>query len=325
MIDRRKYKGMDILKVGLQSIKMELHWFEDYIDVTSKSLQNSQRELEDDYQKAKEKVSEDDSDLDMYFSDDFHKYHELFPAFTYNSMLVTVFSFFESRLKFICELYQRKQYSNVRLNDLNGSEIEKCKRYLILIAQLDFVSFEDNWRRITNMQKLRNAIIHHSSKIPDEKGNANIVSMLKADNRIEYIKQYGDFYIKDVSFIKEFSNILISFFTNLVEKLAIKNVIAHNTSMPFNNVAWGQEKTERLLKSIITGIELLKRYEKTSGESIDKDLCQNLKSMLSMMAWDTTKLYAFFFDAEWDTKDREVILDKGDEGLNYLKQIYRAH
>ena len=309
--------------VALQSIQIELNSIDDYIDETATTIELKQNELEKQYKKARDENPEDNSELDMYFSDEFHRYHELFPTFSFNSILVSQFSFFESRLKFLCELNQRKKFSNVKLSDLNGSDIEKCKRYLTLVAELDFEIFQDKWKRIMDIQKLRNAIIHNSSKIINEKGNISIIRIIKSDNRIVYTEKQGDFYIKDVSFLREFSKLLIDFFTLLVDKLTKTKVIARNTTMPYDNTAWGQEKTEGLLQDVIHGLELLKVNESRSDEFKDSDLNANIKGIFGSMVFDLTKLYAFFCDGDWETGDRELIMEQGNEGLTHLEKVYK--
>lgn len=107
---------------------------------------------------------------------------------------------------------------------------------MTLVAELDFDIFQDKWKRITDIQKLRNAIIHNSSKIVNEKVNSNIISVIKSDDRIEYTERGGNFYIKNVSFLREFSKLLLDFFTLLVDKLAKTKVIARNTTMPHDNI-----------------------------------------------------------------------------------------
>ncbi len=324
MNDRRLYKGLNLLRVGLETIRIELNSLDDYIDETAATLELKKKELEKQYKAAREENPEDDSDLDMYFSDEFHRYHELFPTFTFNSILVSLFSFFESRLKFLCELHHRKKLSNVKLNDLSGTDIEKCKRYLTLVAEINFNSFQIMWKRITDIQKLRNSIIHNTSKISKEKGNENILSLIREDKRIEYSELHGEFYINDVSYLKEFSKLILDFFNQLVEKLVEIKVLARNTSMPNDNTAWGQEITENLLKEIIHGHKLLKDNETRIDNIKDYDLIKNINSLLGNMTFDLTKLFAFFYDGDWEVNDSELIMEKGEEGLALLKKVYRT-
>jgi len=142
-IDRRKYKGMNIIRYGLQSIKVELGFLDDYIVETSETLTRKQKELDREHERAMKENEDEDGDMSSYFSEEYHRYHELFPTFTYNSILVSQFSFFESRLKFLCDLYDRKRFSSVKPSHLNGSDIEKYKRYLTHVAEIDFVDLQE--------------------------------------------------------------------------------------------------------------------------------------------------------------------------------------
>lgn len=322
MFDRRLYKEMDLLRLGLESIKMELSNLEDYIEETSATIEIKQRNLKIDYQKAKKEVSTDDQDLDMYFSDETWRHHELFPAFTYNSILVSLFSFFETRLKLICEINSRKQFSNVKPSHLSGSDVERYKRYLTVVAGINLDNLHDKWKRITDIQKLRNAIIHNSAHI-DIANDKNMVQFIKGDNRIKFNEQQGSFYINDVTFLKDFSKLLLSFFTSVVDELVKHKAVARNATMPFDNTDWGIEKTETLLRDIVHGLELLKENENRTDEFKDLDLKANIKGLFGSMAYNLTKLYSFFCSAEWDTKDRDLIVNKGIEGLEHIKKVYK--
>lgn len=44
---------------------------------------------------------------------------------------------------------------------------------------------------------------------------------------------------------------------------------------------------------------------------------------VSTLLYNATKVYTFFCDAEWDVKDRETLMDKGKEGLEFLNKVYR--
>jgi hypothetical protein len=41
------------------------------------------------------------------------------------------------------------------------------------------------------------------------------------------------------------------------------------------------------------------------------------------MVFDLTKLYAFFCDGDWETSDREIIMEQGNEGLAHLEKVYK--
>lgn len=111
----------------------------------------------------------------------------------------------------------------------------------------------------------------------------------------------------------------------LVERLTANQVIARNTSMPFNNAIWGEEKAEMLLKEIILGIHLLNENETRKDSFKDSDFKANMKGRFSQMAYNITKLYAFFCDGHWEVKDRDLIIEKGEEGFKQIKKAYKPN
>lgn len=318
--DKRRYKSVDILKVGLESIEFELNYLNDYIKETAASLSKKQKALNEEYENAK-KSNSDEIELNLHFMDEFHRTHELFPSFTFNSLLVSQFSFFESRLKMLCDLYAQKKFSNVKLSDLKGSDIEKCKRYIVVVAGLNFTVFEENWKCLTDIQKLRNAIVHHSSVL-DINEEKNTIKFIKRDQRIKYFDKVGYFYINDVSFLMDFSKLIIGFFSQLVEKLVLRKVIARNSILAHDNTLWGQEKTEDLLKGVIEIITLIRQNEGSIKESQNSDLQTNIKFSLEAMANNLTKIYAFFCNGKWEIGDGNIIVEQGSKGLVYLNEIY---
>jgi hypothetical protein len=325
MADRRKFKGTSLLKMGLESIRIELNYLDEYIEETARTLDKKQEELESDYRDDRRKSENEDEDqeLDMFYSEEFRRYHELFPTFTYNSMLVSQFSFFESRLKFICELYSRNKLSKIRPPHLNGSDMDKHKQYLTLVAELNFNEFQDMWKRITDIQKLRNLIVHHSSRISTEDKNLAVIKYIKSEPRIVFTEEpEGDFYINDVTFHKDFSKLIFDFFKLLVDKLSERKIIARNNEMPYDNANWGQEKMETLMNQIVSGIKLLDENNERTDEFKDSDMKHNIKGVFHSMAWNVTKLYSFFCAGQWEPKDRDTLIKNGKEGIEELRSVY---
>ncbi|MDB5284135.1 MAG: hypothetical protein JWO06_3210, partial [Bacteroidota bacterium] len=147
--------------------------------------------------------------------------------------------------------------------------------------------------------------------------------VLKNDQRIKLDSKNGDFYIQDKDFILDVIVLFEQYLSHITAELSTSKVVARNTTMPYNNIGWGQEKTEMLLKDIIAGIEMLDTNETPNNEFHDSDLKFNLRGHFKRMAWDATKLYAFFCDGIWDTKDPEMVITKKQKGLLELKQLYK--
>lgn len=328
MLDRRQFKGVSLFRIFKNLIETELKEIEEYINECSSELEKKQQNLNDAYQKANSEIEADDEyDPDIIFGEDINKYYKVFPIYTYNPLLLTLYGQFENWLKRLCDLDSRKGFSNIKISDLSGNNyIDKSRRYLELVSEIDLASNDRNWMRITEIQKIRNCIAHNNSNIKKNKSqpteNQECYNILANDSRISLDTNTGDFYIKDKSFLLEVICLIKDYLLSIIEKLAVRKVVAKNITMPFNNDNWGQEKSEELLKSIIGSLNLLDLNETRIDEFKDSDLKSKLKGELSSMCWNLTKLLAFFTAGEWSAIDKDLIVEEREDGLIKLKKIY---
>jgi hypothetical protein len=95
---------------------------------------------------------------------------------------------------------------------------------------------------------------------------------------------------------------------------------------------WLTEKSENALKAVIElkkllkdNIPLKKRFE---GNPLAPYDVQNLtledevNEVFQAILWDLTKIYGFSNGAKWDPSDRDLVLDKLDDGLEELQVKY---
>jgi len=328
MVDRRKFKGTSIFRVFKNLIELELREIEDYLNEISTDLADKQQRLDEDYKNANAQVQDDpEFDPHFFFEDDIHKYFKVFPVYTFNPLLLTLYGQFETWLKKLCDLDHRKGFSKVKVSDLAGSNyIEKSRKYMELIAEVSVSATDKNWIRITEIQKIRNCIAHNNSNIiknkqvPIEK--QELYNLLLNDSRFNFNKERGDFYIKDKEFLFEVISLMKSYLFDLIEQLQVRKVIAKNTTMPYDNTTWGQEKTETLLKQVISSLDLLDKNEIRTDEFKDTDLKGNLRGTFESMTFNLTKLYSFFSSGKWEVVDQKYIVEERLDGLKKLKDIY---
>ncbi|KAF0144346.1 MAG: hypothetical protein FD156_1897 [Nitrospirae bacterium] len=96
-----------------------------------------------------------------------------------------------------------------------------------------------------------------------------------------------------------------------------KRVVARDSSSPHNMDTWGHEKSEKALLSLARLVDTIKAEYVDNPELQDKFFEQ-----LSPAIWNTSKLYSFFNDTEWQTEDRDIIMREGIQGFEKLKHRY---
>lgn len=330
MIDRRLFKGESMFNVFKQRIDFELDNIKSFIEEISGYIKEKQAEVGKSYDAAMEDSqdnSEEEFDPNYYFDDAIHKYNEIFPKHYFNPLLLSLYGLFENWLKRLCDLDSKRGFSNVKVNDLaGGNYIEKSRKYLSVVADLNLDETETDWQKIKQIQKVRNAIAHNDSSIKTDKNKElnkqELYSYLKKDNRVELNENIGTFYIKDKEYLYEVIDLINSYLNFVISKLSTRKVVARNTTMPYNNVGWGQEKTEHIIEGIISCLDLIDEFEIRNDEHREDDFKTNLIGTLGSIMWDATKTYSFFCDGKWEVKDRDIIMEERREGFERIKKIY---
>lgn len=325
-MDRRKFKETSIFRVLEQQIKFELREYRDFINETSDELSSKINRIEKDFKEIE--GTEYEEDFTDNLIDEYWKYDKMFSKFTYNPMLLSAYAFFEHWLKRLCEFDNRKGFSNISVSDLAGRNyIEKSQIYFEKVAEISLSELESDWKRIQTVQQIRNLITHNDSNIFKEsskkKYNQELYKILEKEEHIEFNKKTGEFYIKNKKFILELIDLIENYLKTVITKVSRVKVIAKNTSLPFDMTAWGTEKSERLLKDVIHGLDMLDRYEERDDEYRLEDTLAMMRGQFETMSWNLTKLLSFFSNGEWRTSDRETIVKERIKGLEKLKELYK--
>lgn len=310
-----------------QLVETELKDLEDYINEVSHDLIEKQQTLTDKYEEANKRVVEsEDFDVHSFFENDIDRYFRVFPIYSYNPLLLSIYGQFENWLKRLCELDRSKGLSLIGVTDLAGNNlIEKSRRYLELVAEVPLNEKDPSWLRIIEIQKIRNLLAHNNASIAKNGRNIKnheLYKTLSEDKRITFNEQNGDFYIRDKDFLIEVIQLVKKYLFDVIDVLRLRKVVAKNDTMPFDNQAWGAEKTEGLLKSVIAGLRLLDATTARTDEFKEDDLQHNMRGTLRTMAYDLTKLYAFFTSGEWNVRDADLIVNDRENGLAEVKKIY---
>jgi len=321
--------GLSTFKVFGKLIELQLRDLRQFIEEITLFFEIKILEIEGSYQSALKDVDPQEKDyIEYLFVDDFHKYGKMFPKQYYNPILLSLFGSFENWLKRLCELDGSRSFSRVSVTDLSGNNyIEKSRKYLKLVSELDLSEADIVWQRIRQIQKMRNLIAHNESNIWIDKNSdlnkQDLYIIISQDERIEFNSSNGDFYIRDKAFLVDAIQLVQDYLNVLIDKLSQRKVVARNTSMPYNNESWGQEKSEHLIESAINCLDLIDEFEKTVDIHRETDLTTNIFGNIKSLLWDATKIYSFFCDSTWSNNDRELIINERRNGFEQIKLKYK--
>jgi len=158
--------------------------------------------------------------LDDSFVDDYT--HYLFSTVIYHSLIVSIFSYFETQLKIICDVAQKLYNQKIKPEDLKGeSDIDGYRKYLDLIINLESASNKLKiWQTINYYRKLRNLIVHHNSNV--KKGESKLYQYIINETEISLNEKTGFFHIDKPSYIDKFCDDIKDYLCYLVDELKNK-------------------------------------------------------------------------------------------------------
>jgi len=189
------------LKLTFRFMDSRFNNLVEYIQKNEKWILKEEKKLE-------EKINEwetlypdsADSGFDSYdfYEEEIQKISKDFKITYYNSMLMIAYSYFEVIMKNICLETEKYIDSKIGLEDLKGNNyIEKSKRYLEKVVEIDTSDLDSKWRKIRNYQQIRNIIAHSNGRLKE--------------GQIENIKRI----------VRENKNIVLN--TNIQPELKIEN------------------------------------------------------------------------------------------------------
>ncbi len=330
MIDKRQFKATSLFVILQHVIESELKDLEDYIDEISIDLTDKQKKLEDDISKANINI-EDNSEFDYqsFFDEDINRYLIVFPVYTYNPLMLTIFGLFENWLKKLCDIDNRKGLNLIKVADLNGEGyIEKSRKYLKLVAEIDLGDEDNIWKEITKYRKIRNLISHNNSNIIKDSSKKIIQQemflIISKDDGIEFDLATGDFYIKDKEFLKLFIKTIKIYLKSIIDQLKIRKIVLKNSSYPLQDGFWIKQNTEEMLNKFTTLIDIIDKSEIKNNNNNQLDLNSKLEDSIDILSQNLTKQFAFFCNAKWEESDKNLIINNKELGLIDLKKIYNS-
>ena len=95
------------------------------------------------------------------------------------------------------------------------------------------------------------------------------------------------------------------------------SVQARSERFYYNMAGWGAEKSENVVEHAARIVDAMRDHLPENS-----DVRESVDSELHPLIWDATKLYSFFSDAEWETRDRELVIREGVKGFEKLRQRY---
>lgn len=195
------------------SVKDELQVFGSFHDKTEDSWKNKDTDLQDHITGVlKNHPKTRHEDIVDSFSWDLHQNQYKYPDIHRKSLIITIFSFLETRLNELCSILEECIELKIKRKDLNGRGIERAISYLKLVAEFDLEPMNKEVFYVRGVNQVRNQIVHNYGRLPDDDKHKACIFVTKAEN---LSGAPGGVISVRPDFIREFVDVQTIFFDKL--------------------------------------------------------------------------------------------------------------
>lgn len=202
----------------------ELYALEQYMDSVESQLPDIlKREEKKTYKTLRQKGYDKDEFERHQMYEQIAEFEEVLPRHFRSSILVTLWSIFESAIYEIAEEVRGRQNQEIRLRDIRGDDFLDCaQKYFNHIIKIPLNTEGTPWQHLKMFYKLRNAIVHANGRLENlrnDKTLKNIKKLVKTDIGIQEINGIIQF---SVDLIKETFLIVLHMLQDLTEAVKSK-------------------------------------------------------------------------------------------------------
>lgn len=168
--------GVDFFENGLclhcNLAKHELMDFKHFDVETEKNWKKNDTKLQKEIEVILDKYpQEHHEDIIQSYSWDLYINQSKFPSIHRESLVITMYNFFEDQLNRLCEIFAESIECRLKLKDLHGQGIERAFLFLTKAVGIDFSTMGKEWPYIKSVNSLRNQIVHNGGILPSEVDN----------------------------------------------------------------------------------------------------------------------------------------------------------
>ena len=186
------------VSIGLSTLEVHLKRIEEQIEQRKKEieleLEKAAQRLRDDY--AEWDIIRQELEIETEFS---------LPHILRGPFLVTLFSVYESAVKEIAGLIQKKQGQQIGIDDLKGDLLKRAKRYYKHILGFELSLNNERWKRVVVLSDLRNAIAHTNGRLDmiSSTTRRKILRLEGVSDEIGFVILSGDFLRETFAIAKD--------------------------------------------------------------------------------------------------------------------------
>ena len=189
---------------------LEIGYFEDYLDLIKKTIEDDSKKLEQKYQEIKESgakpfTNEDGQHWDPYddVADEGFRLDEI-AQLMYRTYVIGVFIFIEDQINNVCSSIERTDKLMFSYKDLKGSGVSRSIKYLETVTGKVFPAYTETKEHFEIARIIRNSLVHQDGQI-DDRDELKIEAYIAKYPKILSLNQ-----IRKISITHDYAKILVN-------------------------------------------------------------------------------------------------------------------
>lgn len=186
----------------MASISIELSALRDGYELIKSTLKQLQFSEKDKLEKAlsRDQNLEEDELIDLH-QELYHKVDIFYPRLFWGPYLISIFSVFESCTEELTEYIRENTGCKLKLDDLNGSLLEKLKLYYASVLNINYFIDNPAWKNLTDLCKVRNCFAHSNGRFSILKPNKHEKVILKLVKQNIGISEFSGVVVINSDFV----------------------------------------------------------------------------------------------------------------------------
>lgn len=178
----------ELRKVTKFTIKKKTSYLRDHFGKLENIFQEvsaslwQEKELED----KRTENHEDDSQYDYRPSDALKEIELIYLRMHRYAAILAIYSYLESSLNKLCNELKIKKNIQLSVSELNGDGIFRCRKYLHHLVGIDFIKINDQWSKLSELNKIRNCIIHADGNAENVRGSGDFIKMIQKSKNLGF-------------------------------------------------------------------------------------------------------------------------------------------
>lgn len=208
---------------------IQLQDFYNYIDTMEGSIDSHISSLDSRFEEKSKDITDPkikEEFYDSYFSNRYYDLDTTYTLILRKSIFFSLYFFMESELQAVAKTIEKKNLTNIKLNDIRHNGFRKYLFYIKTVNNININFSENDINKFHKYNDLRNYFVHNDSTAIDPKKYNNLKTLPSLSFTKYSLNEVTKYLIDEIEkdFNKEYLDLISRFFDKLFEGIEDSDV-----------------------------------------------------------------------------------------------------